>query len=80
MKQKAFLVAQCEDSTCQCRRHRFIPWSGRIPRASEQLSPCATTTEQPLLSETREKAQAATAIRKKENWKQQKKKQKVPSD
>ena len=34
-------MAQCEDSTCRCRRHRFIPRSGRIPRASEQLSPCA---------------------------------------
>ena len=22
-----------------------IPWSGKIPHAAEQLSPCATTTE-----------------------------------
>ena len=25
-------------STCQCRRQRFHPWSGRIPRGVEQLS------------------------------------------
>ena len=25
--------------------HGFEPWSGKIPRAAEQLSPCATTTE-----------------------------------
>ena len=23
----------------------FEPWSGRIPRATKQLGPCATTTE-----------------------------------
>ena len=31
-----------KESACQCRRHRFDPWSGKIPRASEQLSPCTT--------------------------------------
>ena len=31
------------ESTCQCRRHRFDLWSGRIPHAAEQLSPRATT-------------------------------------
>ena len=30
--------------TCQCRRHRFDPWSEKIPRAAEQLSQCTTTT------------------------------------
>ena len=25
--------------------HRFDPWSGKIPHATGQLSPCATTTE-----------------------------------
>ena len=25
--------------------HGFEPWSGKIPHAAEQLSPCATTTE-----------------------------------
>ena len=24
--------------------HRFNPWSGKIPHAAEQLSPCTTTT------------------------------------
>ena len=34
-----------KESACQCRRHRFDPWSGKILHAVEQLSPCATTTE-----------------------------------
>ena len=34
-----------KESTCQCRRHRFNPWSRKIPHAAEQLSPCTTTTE-----------------------------------
>ena len=33
------------ESACQCRGHRFEPWSRKIPHATEQLSPCATTTE-----------------------------------
>ena len=33
------------ESTCQCRGHRFEPWSGKIPHAVEQLGPWATTTE-----------------------------------
>ena len=28
-----------------CKGHGFKPWSGKIPHAAEQLSPCATTTE-----------------------------------
>ena len=36
------------ESTCQFRRHGFDPWSGRIPHASEQLSPCGPTTEPEL--------------------------------
>ena len=32
-------------SSCRCKGHRFDPWSGKIPHAAEQLSPCATTTE-----------------------------------
>ena len=36
------------ESTCQCRGHGFEPWSGKIPHAAEQLSPCATTTEPAL--------------------------------
>ena len=31
-------------------RHGFDPWSGKIPHASEQLSPCASATEPALLS------------------------------
>ena len=27
-----------KESICQCRRHWFDPWSGRIPHATEQLS------------------------------------------
>ena len=34
-----------EESTCQCRRHEFDPWSGKIPCALGQLSPCITTVE-----------------------------------
>ena len=33
------------ESACQCRGHRFEPWSGKIPHAAEQLDPWATTTE-----------------------------------
>ena len=29
----------------KCLCVRFKPWSGKIPHAVEQLSPCATTTE-----------------------------------
>ena len=32
-------------SACQCRRHEFDAWSGKIPHAEEQLSLCATTSE-----------------------------------
>ena len=34
-----------EEFACQCRGYGFNPWSGKIPHAMEQLSPCATTTE-----------------------------------
>ena len=33
------------ESAYQCRGHGFEPWSGRIPHATEQLGPWATTTE-----------------------------------
>ena len=32
-----------KESTCQCRRHGFNPWSGKIPHAVEKLTPCITT-------------------------------------
>ena len=38
------------ESTWHCRGHGFEPWSGRIPHAAEQLSPCATATEPALWS------------------------------
>ena len=34
-----------KESACQCRRHGFNPSSRKIPHATEQLSPCSTTTE-----------------------------------
>ena len=34
-----------KESTCQYRRHRFDPWSGKIPHAAGHLSLCTTTTE-----------------------------------
>ena len=34
-----------KESACQCKRHGFDLWSGKIPHAQEHLSPCATTTE-----------------------------------
>ena len=39
------LVAQWLRIACQGRGHGFEPWSGKIPHAAEQLSPCAITTE-----------------------------------
>ena len=34
-----------EDTALQCKGHWFHPWFRKIPHASEQLSPCATTAE-----------------------------------
>ncbi|XP_057590184.1 28S ribosomal protein S28, mitochondrial isoform X2 [Hippopotamus amphibius kiboko] len=34
-----------KEFACQCRGHRFEPFPGKIPHATEQLSPCATTIE-----------------------------------
>ena len=34
-----------QGSACTCRRLGFSLWSGKIPHAEEQLSPCATTSE-----------------------------------
>ena len=39
-----------KEPTCQCRRPRFDPWSGKIPHGVEQLSLCATTAEPVLQS------------------------------
>ena len=32
-----------KESTCQCKRHGFDPWSKKIPHAKGQLSLCVTT-------------------------------------
>ena len=37
-------------NACQCKGHRFDPWPRKIPHASEQLRPHATTTEPVRLS------------------------------
>ena len=34
-----------KEPTCQYRRQGFSLWSGKIPHALEQISPCATTIE-----------------------------------
>ena len=34
-----------KESSCQCRGHRFNPWSGKIPHAAGQPSPCVIATE-----------------------------------
>ena len=39
-----FLGGAVVKNLCQFRGHEFNPWSGKIPHAAEQLSPCATTT------------------------------------
>ena len=36
------------ESACQYKRRGLDPWSGKVPHAAEQLSPCATAIE-PLL-------------------------------
>ena len=35
-------------SACQCRGNGFDPWSGKIPRAAEPLSPWTTATKPEL--------------------------------
>ena len=34
-----------KEATCQCRRQESDPWSGKTPRALEQLNPWATTSK-----------------------------------
>ena len=40
-----FLVVHWIGIHCQCRGHRFDPWSGKIPCGSEQQSLCAAAAE-----------------------------------
>ena len=47
-----------KESACQCRRHRFDPWSGRAHKTqSNKALPCGISTEahalEPLLSNKR---------------------------
>ena len=39
------LVAQWLRIRLPMQGTRFEPWSGKVPHATEQLSPCATTTK-----------------------------------
>jgi len=34
-----------KETTCQCRRQEFDPWSGKIPHAAGKLDPYTTATE-----------------------------------
>ena len=40
---ETLLLSKAEN--CIGREPQFDPWSGKIPHAMEQLSPCTTTTE-----------------------------------
>ena len=61
--QRASLAAQRQKLICQRRRHSFDPWSGKIPRAAEQLSPYAAATEAPRPRSLGSTAREATAMR-----------------
>ena len=37
--------AVVKNPPANARGHGVEPWSGKIPHAAEQLSPCTTTTE-----------------------------------
>ena len=52
-----------KESACQCRGNGFNPWSGKIPRAKGQLSPCATTTEARVPYSPSSTTTEATAMR-----------------
>jgi len=45
----AFWWLSGKEPACQCWRHGFDPWSGKISYSLEQLGPCATTIEPVLL-------------------------------
>ena len=53
IKKEYFRLPWClsgKESACQCRKHEFNPWSGKIPHAAEQLGPGAKTIEPALWS------------------------------
>ena len=49
-----------KESTCQCRRHGYNPWSGKIPHGAGQLSPCTTTTAAHVLKGLHDSTTEAT--------------------
>ena len=51
------------ESTCQWRGHGCEPWSGKIPQAAEQLSPCSTATEARAPRARAPQLREATAMR-----------------
>ena len=51
-----------EKFTCQCRGQGFDRWSGKIPHAEEQQSPCSRTTE-PALSSRGATARETSTLR-----------------
>ena len=48
------------ESVCQYRKHWFSPWSGKIPRTVEQLSPHTTSTRARTQSREATTREAAT--------------------
>ena len=50
-----------KESICQCRRRGFNFSPGKVPRAMEQLSPCATAPE-PVLQSPRTAATEPTCL------------------
>jgi len=52
-----------KESTRQFRKQSFDPWSGKIPHASEHLSPCTSATEACMPQSPRSTTREATAMR-----------------
>ena len=59
-----------KESTCQCKGHKFDPWSRKIPHITGQLSLCTTNREQPQLTAARESL--CTAMKTQHSQKQMK--------
>ena len=61
------------ESACRCRRHGFVPRSGKIPHAAERLGPWAMASEpahpEPVLRNGRGHTSERTAYRKKKKKK-----------
>ena len=50
-----------KEPTCQCRRHRFHPWSRKIPHCEKQ--PSARITAEPLFCSTAQELQLLMPFR-----------------